>query len=93
MKIYRAVFSYNNGDYAEWTEWYEKSSPWYTTREEAEKHLPGLNDFRDYVIGYFNNIKNYYFKYVDPKIEEVEVIDSYKPLILKQDEKTIFKNN
>ena len=36
MKIYRAIFHYNNADTCEWENWYYKASVWYNTRELAE---------------------------------------------------------
>lgn len=75
MKIYRAIFKYNNGESCEYEEWYETASPWYTSKELAEKHLPKLEEFKDYLWNLMN--EDYYrFNSGDPHIEEVELHDS-----------------
>ena len=75
MKIYRAIFKYNNGESCEYEEWYETASPWYTSKELAEKHLPKLEEFKDYLWNLMS--ESYYrFNSGDPHIEEVELHDS-----------------
>lgn len=81
MKLYRAVFSYNNGDYDEWEEWFKEVSPWYEDRTLAEQHLPQLQQFKEYLIYYHRNC--YSFDYKEPKVEEIESINVFKPLNIK----------
>lgn len=75
MKIYRAIFKYNNGESCEYEEWYETASLWYTSKELAEKHLPKLEEFKDYL---WNSMSESYYRFNsgDPHIEEVELHDS-----------------
>lgn len=80
MKIYRAVISYNNGDYNEWERTYEGASQWYTSRELAEKHLPYLQEFKDFLRD--KNVEEYWFRVGDPHIEEMEVSNKFVPLTL-----------
>lgn len=90
MKIYRAVFSYNNGDFCEWERWYSKCSKWYTKRELAEQHLESFNEFKKYLLN-DKNLTEYNFDYVEPYVEEAEVYDTFIPFELNY--KDIRRNN
>lgn len=81
MKLYRAVFSYNNGDYNEWEDWSKEVSPWYEDITLAEQHLPQLQQFKEYLIYYHRNCD--FFNYEEPKIEEIESVNVFKPLNIK----------
>jgi len=93
MKIYRAIFHYNNGDYCEWEQWYKKYSPWYAYKYLAERHLAELNLFKNYVTQYFKDNKRHNFQCLDPRIEEQEVHEEYAPFSLDYNEDVIFRNN
>ena len=81
MKLYRAVFSYNNGDYDEWEDWSKEVSPWYEDRTLAEQHLPQLQQFKEYLVYYHRNCDC--FRYEEPKVEEIESVNVFKPLNIK----------
>lgn len=72
MKVYRAVFKYNNCDSCEWERWYEKCSPWYDKKDLAEKHLPLLVQYMDYLCC---KVASNHFEYIEPYIEELDVYD------------------
>jgi hypothetical protein len=77
---YKATIRYNNGDYCEWTEWYEKSSVWYSKRELAEKHLPELEKFRKEMLEYaLTQDASYqtFFKITEPTIETIGICDEF----------------
>jgi hypothetical protein len=84
MKIYRAVFSYNNNDSCEWERWYTEASVWYSNRALAEQHIPQLKKFRDYLLDYYKD--GYNFKCSNVEIEEQEIAEEFKPLHIKFDE-------
>lgn len=95
MKIYRAVFQYNNCDYCEWERWYTKSSVWYSNREFAERHLDELNRFRDWLRDdYFKKYTDIdSFKYKDPYIETVEVKDKFVPFEIELSMDSVHNDN
>ena len=80
MKIYRAVFEYNNADSCEWERWDREVSSWYSNRELAESHIPILKNFKDYLQDYYSD--NCCFRCNDPFIEEREVSEKITPLNL-----------
>jgi len=80
MKIYRAVFEYNNADSCEWERWDREVSSWYLNRELAESHIPFLKNFKDYLQDYYSD--SYCFRCNDPFIEEREVSEKIIPLNL-----------
>lgn len=89
MKIYRAVFNYNNADTCEWENWYAKRSVWYSRKELAEQHLEDLNKFKDYLKNeYFKDYQEC-FKCYEPWIEEQEVNENFVPLEI--DYKDVYK--
>ena len=78
MKIYRAIFKYNNGESSEYLQWCEKYSPWYSSKELAAKHLPLLEKLKDYICFQTSSCN---FEYMDPYIEETEVYDCVQTLV------------
>lgn len=91
MKIYRAIFYYNNADTCEWENWYYKASVWYNTRELAEAHLDELNKFKDFLINeYFKEYKDI-FRYKEPYIQEEEIHESFVDLNIDYNDP--YKNN
>ena len=80
MKVYRAVFEYNNCDSNEWEEWYTKTSPWYLNKSLAEQHLPLLRQFQDHLRNYY--VGAHAFSCNDPYIEEEEIAESFTPMSL-----------
>lgn len=78
MKIYRAIFKYNNGESFEYLQWYEKYSPWYSSKNLAAKHLPLLEKLKDYICFQTSSCN---FEYLDPYIEETEVYDCVQTLV------------
>lgn len=78
MKIYRAVLKHNNGDTNEWEEVYEDISSWYSKRELAERHLPMLWEYRNWLL--YQHRKSDTFFCSDPIIEEVTVSDLPTPM-------------
>ena len=90
MKIYRAVFQYNNGDSCEWERWYNKRSVWYSRRDLAEQHLPEFNKFKEYLLN-DKNLTEYNFKYREPYIEEQNIYENFAPTNL--DYKDIYHND
>lgn len=78
MKIYRAIFKYNNGESTEYLQWYEKYSPWYSSKELAKKHLTLLEKLKDYICFQTSSCN---FEYIDPYIEETEVYDCVQTLV------------
>jgi hypothetical protein len=85
MKIYRAVFEYNNADSCDWERWYTETSSWYLDKNLAEKHIPILQNFKDCLLDLHCN--DYCFRCNNPYIEEQEVSDSFIPMDLKLDDK------
>jgi hypothetical protein len=73
MKIYRAVLKHNNGDTNEWEEVYEDISSWYSKRELAERHLPMLWEYRNWLLHQHRKADNFFC--LDPMIEEATVSD------------------
>lgn len=90
MKIYRAVFSYNNGDTCEWERWYSKRSSWYSRRDLAEKHLQSFYEFKDFLLK-DEELNRYNFRYRDPYIEEQDIQEDFVPFEL--DYKDIYHND
>lgn len=80
MKIYRAVFEYNNADSCEWERWYSEKSPWYIDKSLAEQH-PQLREFKDYISKHYRGDSR--FKCRDIEIEEKEIEEKYEPLKLE----------
>lgn len=78
MKIYRAIFKYNNNESCEYEAWNEQCSPWYTDKALAEKHIPFLTEFKDYLCYTIFQHQYNNFKYIEPFIEETEVYDSFQ---------------
>ena len=78
MKIYRAVVTYNNGDYNEWEETYKVTSKWYTSKEEAEKHFTELSALADWMR--YRNITRGNFHAGNPVIEESEILEEFTPM-------------
>ena len=85
MKIYRAKFKYNNNESCEYEEWHEQCSPWYTDKALAEKHIPFLTEFKDYLCYTIFQHQYNNFKYIEPFIEETEVYDSLQNMKLVND--------
>lgn len=92
MKIYRAVFNYNNADYCEWERWYAKRSKWYSRKELAESHLDELHQFKDWLKDYFKEL-NEIFKYEEPFIEEVEISEELVPFKIEHNEDYVYNNS
>lgn len=85
MKIYRAIFKYNNNESCEYEEWHEQCSPWYTDKALAEKHIPFLTEFKDYLCYTIFQQPYNRFKYIEPFIEETEVFDTSQNMKLIND--------
>lgn len=81
MKIYRAVFTYNNNDSNEWENLCTETSQWYTERSLAEQHLPLLRNFKDYLQHIY--IDSSCFCSNAPFIEEQEVSEDFVPMKLQ----------
>lgn len=82
MKIYRAVFSYNNGDVNEWCEWFDLHSEWYASKELAEQHLPELRMLADAMR--HSSRENDSFDCREPEIEEQTIQNEYTPIELRE---------
>lgn len=82
MKIYRALIKFNNGDYDEWERWYTEASPWYNSRELAEKHIEKLNQFRDYFLN--KHVADMGYECLLPEIEEQEVATEFVPITFEK---------
>lgn len=93
MKLYRAIFWHNNGDYCEWERWYYKASVWYNSKELAEKHLEELHKYKRYLLE--DVYKKAYadgFKYREPRIEEIDVSTELVPFELEHSNKHLWDN-
>ena len=82
MKIYRALIKFNNGDYDEWERWFTEASPWYTSRELAEKHIEKLKQFRDYFLN--KHVADTGYECLEPEIEEQDVETEFVPMSFKK---------
>lgn len=83
MRIYRAVFEYNNGDSNEWEKWFSETSPWYMEKSLALQHIPQLEKFRDYLRTYYVGCNHFSSK--KPYIEEQDIEDTFKPMSITFD--------
>lgn len=90
MKIYRAVFTYNNADTCEWEDWYKLHSTWYSKKCLAEKHLHEFEKYKDYLKNDYYKQREEYFLYEEPHIETIEVKDNFVPIEI--DYENIYNN-
>lgn len=94
MKLYRAIFSHNNGDTCEWERWYDKASVWYNSKELAQKHLNELNAYKHYLLDDFMkwSQERGTFKYRGPRIEEINISTEFVPFELEHNEEHVWSN-
>lgn len=81
MKIFRAVFEFNNNDSCEWEEWYTRTSNWYFNKSLAEQHIATLEQFRDFLRDHYKDSECFECK--EPYIEEQEVEEEFVPMQLE----------